>query len=345
MASVFEKSQSIRNFILKNVVQHPVDIATLAAKEFGLSRQSITRHIRKLVEEQVLVSTGNTKARVYQLNPSPQNGLQVILQVDDTLEEDEVWRSYIRPQLEGAPKNVVDICEFGFTEMLNNVIDHSQARQVLVKIQWEEGQIRLFVVDDGVGIFRKLQKEFGFTDPRHAILELSKGKLTTKEASHTGQGIFFTSKMFDWFHIGSGGIGYGHGYKGQGIVVDSDIEDGTGVSMQIQQDAPQSQQEIFNEFASSSNDWSFSKTWLTLSLAQYEQENLVSRSQAKRVLARIDQFKEVALDFTGVGNIGPSFADEIFRVFARQHPEIRLLPIGENPDVERIIQGVIGKQS
>lgn len=338
MASAFERSQPIRNFIVKNVVQHPVDIVPLAAKEFGLSRQSITRHIRKLVQEQILVSTGNTKGRRYQLNPKPPNGLEVILQVDDTLEEDAVWRSYIRPHLEGASENVVEICEYGLTEMLNNVTDHSQASQVVIKIEWKEDQIQLLVVDDGVGIFKKLQTELGFSDPRHAILELSKGKLTTNEASHTGEGIFFTSKMFDWFHIGSGGIGYGHSYKGQGIVIDFDIEEGTGVSMQIQQNAPQSMKEIFDEFAASSNDFSFSKTWLALRLAQYDEERLVSRSQAKRVLARIDQFKEVALDFTGVDSIGPSFADEIFRVFAREHPEVSLLPIGENPDVEKTIQ-------
>jgi RNA polymerase sigma-70 factor (ECF subfamily) len=38
-------------------------------------------------------------------------------------------------------------------------------------------------------------------DERHAILELSKDQLTTDPARHTGDGIFFTSRMFDSFDL------------------------------------------------------------------------------------------------------------------------------------------------
>ena len=46
----------------------------------------------------------------------------------------------------------------------------------------------------------------------------------------------------------------------------------------------------------------------------------VSRSEARRLLARLDQFREVILDFSRVKSIGQGFADEIFRVFASAHP-------------------------
>ena len=40
----------------------------------------------------------------------------------------------------------------------------------------------------------------------------------------------------------------------------------------------------------------FSKTIIPLKLMECEGEKLISRSQAKRLLKRVDKFKEVALD-------------------------------------------------
>jgi hypothetical protein len=93
-----------------------------------------------------------------------------------------------------------------------------------------------------------------------------------------------------------------------------------------------------DRFASSGEDYGFTRTHIPVVLAQYGDENLVSRSQAKRLLARFDRFKEVFLDFTGVHTIGPAFADEIFRVFYRQHPEIRLVWVNANSEVEKMIR-------
>jgi hypothetical protein len=38
------------------------------------------------------------------------------------------------------------------------------------------------------------------------------------------------------------------------------------------------------------------------------------------VLARVERFRKVLLDFAGVKSIGQAFADEIFRVFAAETP-------------------------
>ena len=79
-------------------------------------------------------------------------------------------------------------------------------------------------------------------------------------------------------------------------------------------------------------------------LAQYGKEHLVSRSQARRVLTRFDQFREVFLDFRGVEFIGQAFADEIFRVFRLQHPDINITWMGAEKEVERMILHVHGKR-
>ncbi|MFH0342837.1 MAG: STAS-like domain-containing protein, partial [Chromatiales bacterium] len=65
---------------------------------------------------------------------------------------------------------------------------------------------------------------------------------------------------------------------------------------------------------------------------------LVSRSQAKRLLTRVERFKTVTFDFTEVDYIGQAFADEVFRVFASRHPEVELIAIKANASVKRMIQ-------
>ena len=82
-----------------------------------------------------------------------------------------------------------------------------------------------------------------------------------------------------------------------------------------------------------------------LRFAQHEGETLVTRSQAKRVANRFERFKHVELDFTGVSEIGQAFADELFRVFARAHPEIRITPINTEPAVARMIRRVVSEGS
>jgi hypothetical protein len=77
-------------------------------------------------------------------------------------------------------------------------------------------------------------------------------------------------------------------------------------------------------------------------LAQYGNDKLISRSQAKRVLARVELFKTVVLNFKDVPTIGQAFADEIFRVFAQQHPQIDIVPIHINSEVKRMIERAKG---
>ena len=115
----------------------------------------------------------------------------VRLALSDRLAEDEVWNEHFDGPLSWLPNNVQRICNYGFTEILNNAIDHSEGSSVLCWANYEENRIVLAVSDDGIGIFEKLKEYFGLEDHRHAILELCKGKLTTDETNHTGEGIFF----------------------------------------------------------------------------------------------------------------------------------------------------------
>jgi hypothetical protein len=57
---------------------------------------------------------------------------------------------------------------------------------------------------------------------------------------------------------------------------------------------------------------------------------LVSRSEARRLVAGLTKFTHVTLDFSGVEVVGQGFCDEVFRIFARAHPQINLEPVGMN---------------
>ena len=194
-------------------------------------------------------------------------------------------------------------------------------------------------MDNGIGIFKKIQNALNLLDERHAILELAKGKLTTDPKKHTGQGIFFTSRLVDSFDILSGGVFFSHdfGEKEDWILERPQDSSGTAIFLKLDNHSARSDKAIFSQY-SSGEDYGFTKTVVPVKLAQYGEDKLISRSQAKRLLARVDLFKVVRFNFDGVESIGQAFADEIFRVFARSHPDIEVVSTNANPDVQQMIQ-------
>src|SRR5699024_8979214 len=111
---------------------------------------------------------------------------------------------------------------------------------------------------------------------------------------------------------------------------------GTVVWMRLNNHTSRRMERIFDKYTSG-DDYGFNKTVVPVRLAQYGEDKLISRSQAKRVLVRVDRFKTVIFDFSEVTTIGQAFADEIFRVFSNRHPEIELVPIKMNSMVKRMV--------
>ncbi len=327
---------SIRQFIVDNVESHPDRLAALVAKQFGISRQAANRYLRNMESEGILSSTGKTRNRKYQLKPEAD--ILFELSLTPRVKEDIVWSKQILPALITLPANVLRICEYGFTEILNNAVDHSEGESVLINIQFNRRIVNLMINDDGIGIFKKIQRERNLDDPRHSILELAKGKMTTDPRHHTGEGIFFTSRAFDKFSMKSGTLYFSHTESDNDWLLETAEETkGTKVNMTISRDAERTIKQVFDKYASPNQEYSFSRTHVPVSLMRVGQENLISRSQAKRLLTRFDRFSEVLLDFTDVDTVGQAFADEIFRVFAREHPQVKIVWINANSEVESMI--------
>jgi anti-sigma regulatory factor (Ser/Thr protein kinase)/biotin operon repressor len=336
MKRVRARGEDIRRFIMQHLEKHPRDVSKVTAEHFGITRQAVNKHLQRLTSEHAIIESGKTRNRIYKLAPLLEWRNQY--EITRELAEDEVWRDNIRNTLGHMPENVLNIWQYGFTEMFNNAIDHSSGKFIYVSISKTAMTSEILIRDDGVGIFKKIQTALNLLDERHAILELAKGKLTTDPRRHSGEGIFFSSRMFDEFDILSGGLFLSHKFtdKHDWLLERDRFQSGTAVWMKLNNHTSRTTAKVFNHYTSG-DEFGFTKTVVPVNLARYGNENLISRSQAKRLVARVELFKTVIFDFEHVPTIGQAFADEIFRVFALSHPDIEIYETHANSEVKRMI--------
>lgn len=336
--SVRAPDLSVSDFLLAQVKLHPQDLVRFAMKHFSLTRPAIHRHLGKLIEQGRILKQGDRKTTSYYL-PSIEPGLSWQRSLLKNKEEDQIWLEDFVAKVAKYPKNIQDICYFGTTEMINNSIDHSKGKILTLSWQDKGPQIQILVADDGVGIFRKISKSLGIKDYREAVLHLTKGKFTTDTMNHTGQGIFFTSRMFDLFEIRSHDLLYTRVRKEEDWFVETRNENpiaGTQVRMVINKDSKLRSVDIFRRYED--DDFGFDKTDVFVKLAKLEEEVYISRSQARRLLVGLERFSSVILDFSNVRSVGQGFVDEVFRVFKKTQPNIKISCVNMNKDVEFMIR-------
>lgn len=321
--------------ITRDVVEHPRDLTRHYAERFGISRVSANKYIQRLETEGWIARSGPSTHPVF--SPGYKRRVARLYPLAG-LEEHVVWENDFKPYLI-MPSNIQSIASHGFTEMVNNAIDHSAGKSVFVYATQDENLLSIVISDDGVGIFAKITSALNLPDMRQALFELSKGKLTTDPSRHTGEGIFFTSRMFDSFEISANGLQFNHDTNSShdwlqernGI-----FAEGTAVYMQIALNSSRTTSEVYAEFTEAPEDYDFSKTVVPMKLARFGEEQLISRSQAKRLIARFDRFRTVILDFSEIQEIGQAFADELFRVYGNSHPNVELLPKNMTAQVEKM---------
>lgn len=331
------KLDELKRTVTRDVVAHPRDLTRHYSERLGISRPAANKYVSLLEKEGWIARSGTSTHPVFSLGYNRRVSNLYDLR---GLEEDAVWQKDFRPYFNLSP-NVHNIAVHGFTEMLNNAIDHSTGNEVFVWVDQGEKDIFIVISDDGIGIFRKISTALDLPDMRLALLELAKGKLTTDPDRHSGEGVFFTSRMFDSFNISANGLEFSHhdfqdndwlqeagGAFSQG--------NGTTVLMRIALDSTRKAADIYAEYTNSPEEFDFSKTVVPMRLAKIGDEQLVSRSQAKRLIARFDRFKTVILDFDGVQEIGQAFSDELFRVYAKSHEDVKLLPQNMTEQVQQM---------
>ena len=333
-----QKSSTIRSFILDTVSSHPTDIVKTVAQKFEISRQAAARHIKILVIRGDLETEGNTSGRIY--HPSKGRSVELTYAIADRPEEESVWRKDLLPLLRSLPDNVIELWHYCFTKIFNNSVGHSGATTIRVQILQQKTQTTITVSDNGMGLFQNIKSKLHLDDHQHAALELSRVDLSASP-DDPGLKIFLASKMADHFTILSGKVVFAHQYGTAWDwtlnMADEEVP-GTRISIIIENNTPRTTTQILREYGSlKTKNHILPKVCRPVRLVQYSAEALFSRTQARRVLAHIDRFEIAVLDFLSVNTIGPAFADQIFRVFSSEHPEIRLLYCNANRQVEAVI--------
>lgn len=334
-----------KELILKQAHLKGVVRTSQIVKLTGLSRQTIAEHFRTLIKEKKLIKIGSTHNAKYvfptRTNIFPNEEAKFVKEyIVKGLKEDEVFEDILL-KINLSKKisdNVFKIVNYTFTEMLNNAIDHSKSKKVTVQARCKQGNFYFQVIDYGIGVYESVRKKFKLKDHFEAVEHLLKGKQTTDPKHHSGQGIFFTSKIADSFVLESAGIK---------LIIDNEIKDtilgeirslkGTKVTFNLKQRSRKILKELFDAY--SGIDYEFDKTKLAVNVTLSSKESeYVSRSEAKRLLFGLEKFKRIVLDFKGVKGIGQGFADEIFRVFKSLHPKIKIEAINMNKSVEFMIK-------
>lgn len=339
MSFTKEKREKIKRYILDKIYTDQKDLAKKTAQTFGISLNTVYRYLKELEEKEIIIKYGNKYEFIESTDVFAMKRSE-----GDLTEEDEIYTKYVSDFIIGFPKNIEKIWQYSFTEMMNNAIDHSEAENVVLSIFQNYLYTTILIRDDGIGIFRKIKEYYHFDSLDDAVNELFKGKLTTDKNNHSGEGIFFTSRVLDRFAAVSDGKVFTHDKYTEVLSNLDDSESlkdwknrkGTIIYMELSNFSNKTVKEVFDMFADA--DGGFFKTHIPIKNI-YELYP-VSRSQAKRLCHRFEKFREVELDFQGIDEIGQGFAHEIFVVFQNAHQDVKLIPINMTEEVEKMVNHV-----
>jgi len=331
--------EQIKNYIKK---QKQTTIQDLS-NQLNISRQAVHKHIKELVNIGFIEKIGTTKAAYYRISDGQatvENKLRKTFLVDG-LEEHSTFeyfstllnfKSYLN-------KNSFDILNYIFTEILNNAIDHSESEKCTVEVIMQKLDCEVKIKDFGIGIFYSIYSKFKLDNEHDAIGELIKGKTTTFKERHSGEGIFFSSKAAKIISFRSHKINLNFDNVKNDIFVEQrKFIKGTEVNFNISRFSKTKLNSYFSKFAPEEYEYRFDKTKVQVKLFE---KQFISRSEAKRLLAGLDKFKEIILDFSGVKSIGQGFADEIFRIYKKNNPDILIKTENTEPEIEQMIKHVV----
>jgi len=337
--------ESTPDKILRYLAKHESATGPELARHLGITRQAVSPHLRALIDQGSVIKTGSTRAARYFPADKAEPARQVSRDLPIAgLEESEVYDAVAATlNLSRLSGNVESIVHYAFTEILNNAIDHSMADRCSVRVELDASHLRFSVRDRGIGVFHSIADKFDLEDEHSAMIELIKGKTTTKPEAHSGEGIFFVSRCADRFSLRS------HKIRIEWDRVQDDVFvseprflEGTLVDFRIRRDSRTRLEDVFEEFAPERYDYRFEKTRVLVKLLQ---RDYVSRSEAKRLLHNLDRFSEIELDMRKVTSVGQGFADEVFRIFRLAHPDIEVRAINASGAVDAMIRHVRQKKA
>lgn len=329
---------ALTQWITGAAMHHPNHLADELARRCGVTRRTANKALHRLVELNWLVQEGTPRRPTHRPGLLRQVAQRYLL---DGLEEDIPWARDFAPYFV-LPAQVQRMAQHVFCELVNNAVDHSEGTCVAVSLRQTPSHLQILVSDDGRGVFDKIHEAFALADPTLAMLELSKGKLTSQPQRHTGRGLFFTSKLADVFDLHANELAFQRrAWEGSGWLPGRALKrQGTSVYAAIALDTTRTLDAVLAAYSVDGSGIGFDRTVVPLRLITSANASLESRAQARRVAARLHQFRRAEVDFAGVPHIGHGFADELFRVCVGEAPAFDLVPVNMSPAVAAMVDSV-----
>lgn len=346
MSLTKDKREAAKRYLLEQIANNDRNPVKKTAEAFEIDKASVYAYIRNFVKDGILEKTDGKYVLIPIVNKSTHFDLDLIGR--DERDESRICEEAMFPYIDSLPLNIVGLWKHICTEMVNNVLEHSNANNLDIQVIRDYLNTTILIKDDGVGIFNKIKDHFGYTSLDDAIEELFKGKLTTASDRHSGEGIFFSSRMADVFAAISSGKQYLYSNLDSPITeLTAHVDKGTIIFARISNNCNRDTNSVFKEYEEIDENNNaeldapasgYSKT--TIPMKYLFDQFPVSRSQAKRLSRRLEIFSEVKIDFKGIDSIGQGFADELFRVYQNSHPDVKIIPINCNENVERMLRHV-----
>lgn len=322
-------------FLLQCIFEEDPDFVDRTMEKFSVSRSTVYNYINHLQETGELERVGGSMPYriVYRTS-------RFTIDTSKEHSEDRTYNRDIAPLLADLPQNVQKIWRYAITAMLNNAMEHARASAIVCVVNRSRLCTIVGILDNGMGIFRRIaaamREETGEAPTAaEAAAMLYAGGYTVAPDTHVGQGIFFTSRLMDHFAIRS---------DMQLFTLDPEEAEadeggerfrGTAVQMALANDSTRELSEVMAEYIDPEEGFVHTE----IPMARIFGGGFpVSRSEARRLLDLLADFRSAELDFRGVAELGPDFAHELFAVIARQHPELELRVINANERVAAAIR-------
>jgi hypothetical protein len=324
------RSDVIRRFILERVESDPAGLSRQVQARFGITRQSAHAHLTALEAEGLLEAAGRTRGRRYAPRQLQQRRLNLPLAMKP--DPAEVWQDLLAPRLGPLPAASLATLRHCVLALMENAIRHSGGQALLLAFARQGGRIELLLRDDGCGLFRKVHDDLGLEDPDQAPLELAKGG--------AGSSLLLAARAAGAFALTANGLRLERRPAREGWALSAaPARPGTALELTLPLLGGRSLEAVRAEHRAPGGG-DFSRTRVPVELLPGAAAGLAGRAQATRLMAGLERYREVWLDWRGVPALDTEAAATIHREWPAAHPGCRLHHLKAAPAVEAAIQAL-----
>jgi len=327
-------SGKIKQFILNNIPLHQKDIIYTAVNQFGISRQAALKHMNALIDNNMVMAYGKTRDRRYKL--IPQVNYNKIIPIDSDFILHDVLQENFLIHLESLPKNIFQICEYSIEALVNNIVEHSQASNLYIKLFLTYSDLNIIISDNGSGLLDNIRSKLDLEIVELAALELAKGQITTDLLQNSGEALNTIFHLFDKVKVDSSGYGIVYvSNREQWDIKYSTQKQGTRVHLQINPNSNRTCDKIFQKLFNKKER----RIRIPISLLKEPNKNsLISKQQARNIFWNIDSITAIQFDFHNIDLIGPAFADELVRQSRSVNRDVIIEWVNHNNTIDLLMK-------